>query len=64
MSLEIEDREEVEVGKWAKHKKSFYSEYNIILSLGGLKKKKWDMNSLIYFSFPAVTLKLQSSNFK
>jgi hypothetical protein len=32
-----------------------------ILSSTGLQKKL-DMNSFIYFSFPAVTLKLQFSN--
>jgi hypothetical protein len=26
LSAEIEDRDEVEVGNWAKHKKTFYSE--------------------------------------
>jgi hypothetical protein len=26
LSLEIGDRDEVEVGNWAKHKKTFYSE--------------------------------------
>jgi hypothetical protein len=45
---EIEDRDEVEVGNWAKHKKThFYS--------SGSQKKLY-MNSLIYFSFPTVTL--------
>jgi hypothetical protein len=48
LSPEIEDRDEVEVGNWAKHKKThFYS--------SGSQKKLY-MNSLIYFSFPTVTL--------
>jgi hypothetical protein len=29
LSPEIEDRDEVEVGNWAKHKKTFYSEWKV-----------------------------------
>jgi hypothetical protein len=29
LNPEIEERDEVEVGNWAKHKKTFYSEYII-----------------------------------
>jgi hypothetical protein len=62
VSPEIADRDEIEVDNWAKHKKTFYSElytYTILSSSGSQKKS--DMNSLIYFSFPTVTLKLQFS---
>jgi hypothetical protein len=31
VSPEFEDRDEVEIGNWAKHKKSFYSEYRVLL---------------------------------
>jgi hypothetical protein len=30
LSPEIEDRDEVEVGNWAKHKKTFYSEVQLL----------------------------------
>jgi hypothetical protein len=48
LSPEIEDRDEVEVGNWAKHKKTFYSYmiYTILSSSGSQKKS--DMNSFIF----------------
>jgi hypothetical protein len=49
LSPEIEDRDEVEVGNWAKHKKT-YSEYYFIFKRN---TKKSDMNSFIFFA--AVT---------
>jgi hypothetical protein len=41
LSPEIENCDEVEVGNWAKHKKTFYSEsymYTILSSSGSQKK--------------------------
>jgi hypothetical protein len=34
---EIEDRDEVEVGSWAKHKKTFYSEWHSLFLQGFVK---------------------------
>jgi hypothetical protein len=56
LSPEIEDRDEVEVGNWAKHKKTFYSEW--LLYLQKDHEKKSDSNSLIFFccSYSKMTL--------
>jgi hypothetical protein len=59
LSPEIEDRDEVEVGNWAKHKKTFYSErYNILFYLQADHKKKSDINSFIFFccSYSKMTI--------
>jgi hypothetical protein len=61
LSSEIEDRHEVEIDNWAKRKKTSTLRY-ILFYLQADHKKKSDMNSLIYFSFSVVALKLQSSN--
>jgi hypothetical protein len=50
LSLKSEDRTEVEVGNWAKHEKTFYSELLYVHILH------------ILSSFPTITLKLQSSD--
>jgi hypothetical protein len=53
LSPEIEDRDEVKVGNWAKHKKTFYSEWYILFYLQADHKKIG--HKLICF-FPAVTI--------
>jgi hypothetical protein len=62
VSTKIEDGDEVEVSNWAKHKKTFYSEWYTytILSSSGSQKKIWTWVHL--FSFAAVTVKWQFSN--
>jgi hypothetical protein len=55
LSQEIEDRGEVEVDKWANHKKTFYSEYCYTILLHVLfypqagHKIKSDLNSFTFF---------------
>jgi hypothetical protein len=66
LNPEIEDRDEVEVDKWANHKKTFYSEYCYTILLYYFTPKlvtKKNRPELVYF-FPAVTLILQFSHFK
>jgi hypothetical protein len=55
-SPEIEGRNAVEADNWARHKKTFYSEWYILFYLPADHRKKSNINSLIYFSFPAVTI--------
>jgi hypothetical protein len=62
VSLEIEDRDAVEVATGRSTKRPSTLNDIILFYLQADNKKKSDMNSLIYFSFAAVTLKLQSSN--
>jgi hypothetical protein len=48
LSPEIENRDEVEVGNWAKHKKNFYPECSILFYLQADHKKK-NGHELVYF---------------
>jgi hypothetical protein len=59
---EAEDRDQVEVGNWAKHKKTFYSQWYMYTILSSTTSEKKIGHELIFF--PAVTQKLQFSNFK
>jgi hypothetical protein len=57
VSPKIEDRDEVEVATWQSTKRpSTLNDISILFFLQVDHKKNSDMNSLIYFSFPAVTL--------
>jgi hypothetical protein len=55
LNPEIEDRDEVEVDNWAKHKKT-YSEY-VLFYLQADHKKKSDMNSFIFFFIDALIVR-------
>jgi hypothetical protein len=61
LSPEIEDRDEVEVATGRSTRRP--SALNDILFSSGSQKKS-NMNSFIYFSFTAITLKLQFSNLR
>jgi hypothetical protein len=55
LSPKIEDRDRVEVGNWAEHKKTFYSERYVLFYLQADHiKKKSGINSFIFFSRPIL----------
>jgi hypothetical protein len=55
LSPEIEDRDEVATGRSRKRLSTLNDIYILLYSQADHKKKS-EMNSLIYFSFPAVTI--------